>query len=78
MAKDYQKILRRLPELLNENTQLLLCANSPELSEQAFKELIAEHTQGAICFVERLKPTDGFVEVDSDRSLKALVYKTAN
>ncbi|MAD05377.1 MAG: 23S rRNA methyltransferase [Pseudoalteromonas sp.] len=78
LTKDYQKILRRLPELLNENTQLLLCANSPELSEQAFKELIAEHTQGAICFVERLKPTDGFVEVDSDRSLKALVYKTAN
>ncbi|MEQ5874075.1 class I SAM-dependent methyltransferase [Pseudoalteromonas sp. NFXS39] len=78
LTKDYQKILRRLPELLNENTQLLLCANSPELSEQAFKELIAEHTQGAIFFVERLKPTDGFVEVDSDRSLKALVYKTAN
>lgn len=78
LTKDYQKILRRLLELLNENTQLLLCANSPELSEQAFKELIAEHTQGAICFVERLKPTDGFVEVDSDRSLKALVYKTAN
>ncbi|WP_062569989.1 class I SAM-dependent methyltransferase [Pseudoalteromonas arabiensis] len=77
LTKDYQKILRRLPELLNENTQLLLCANSPELSEQAFKDLITEHTQGAISFVERLAPTDGFVEVDSDRSLKALVYKSA-
>lgn len=77
LTKDYQKILRRLPELLNENTQLLLCANSPELSEQAFKDLITEHTQGAISFVERLSPTDGFVEVDSDRSLKALVYKSA-
>ena len=77
LTKDYQKILRRLPELLNENTQLLLCANSPELSEQAFKDLITEHTQGAISFVERLAPADGFVEVDSDRSLKALVYKSA-
>lgn len=77
LTKDYQKILRRLPELLNENTQLLLCANSPELSEQAFKDLITEHTQGAISFVERLAPTEGFVEVDSDRSLKALVYKSA-
>ena len=63
LTKDYQKILRRLPELLNENTQLLLCANSPELSEQAFKDLITEHTQGAISFVERLAPTEGFVEV---------------
>ena len=78
LTKDYQKILRRLPELLNENTQLLLCANSPELSEQAFKDLISDLTQGAISFVERLAPTDGFVEIDSDRSLKALVYKTAN
>ncbi len=77
LTKDYQKILRRLPELLNDNTQLLLCANSPELSEQAFKDLITEHTQGAISFVERLAPTEGFVEVDSDRSLKALVYKSA-
>ena len=77
LTKDYQKILRRLPELLNENTQLLLCANGPELSEQAFKDLITEHTQGAISFVERLAPTEGFVEVDSDRSLKALVYKSA-
>ncbi|WP_075594140.1 class I SAM-dependent methyltransferase [Pseudoalteromonas sp. PAB 2.2] len=76
LTKDYQKILRRLPELLNENTLLLLCANSPEMSEQAFKALIAEHTEGAITFVERLAPTAGFIEVDSDRSLKALVYKT--
>lgn len=77
LTKDYQKVLRRLPELLNDHTQLLLCANSPELSEASFKALIDEHTQGAIEFVERLAPTHGFVDVDSDRSLKALVYKTA-
>ncbi|MDP2636582.1 MULTISPECIES: class I SAM-dependent methyltransferase [unclassified Pseudoalteromonas] len=76
LTKDYQKVLRRLPELLTCDTQLLLCANSPELSEHAFKALIEEHTQGAITFVERLAPTSGFVEVDSDRSLKALIYKT--
>ncbi|MCQ8877654.1 class I SAM-dependent methyltransferase [Pseudoalteromonas shioyasakiensis] len=77
LTKDYQKVLRRLPELLNSSSQLLLCANSPELSEHAFKALIAEHTQGAIEFVERLAPTAGFIEIDSDRSLKALVYKTS-
>lgn len=77
LTKDYQKVLRRLPELLNSNTQLLLCANSPELSESAFKALIAEHTHDAIEFVERLAPTAGFIEIDSDRSLKALIYKTS-
>ncbi|MCQ8818629.1 class I SAM-dependent methyltransferase [Pseudoalteromonas agarivorans] len=78
LTKDYQKVLRRLPELLCDTTQLLLCANSPELSENAFKALINEHTQGAIEFVERLAPTARFVEVDSNKSLKALVYKTAH
>jgi len=77
LTKDYQKVLRRLPELLSDTTKLLLCANSPELSEDAFKALITEHTQGAIEFVERLAPTARFIEVDSDRSLKALVYKTS-
>jgi 23S rRNA (cytosine1962-C5)-methyltransferase len=77
LTKDYQKVLRRLPELLCDTTQLLLCANSPELSEEAFKALINEHTQGAIEFVERLAPTERFIEVDSDRSLKALIYKTS-
>ena len=76
LTKDYQKVLRRLPELLNDTTQLLLCANSPELTENDFKALIEEHTQGAIEFVKRLEPTDRFIEIDSDKSLKALVYKT--
>jgi 23S rRNA (cytosine1962-C5)-methyltransferase len=78
LTKDYQKVLRRLPELLNQTTKLLLCANSPELSEDAFKALIDEHTQGAITFVERLAPTDRFIEIDSDKSLKALVYKMSH
>jgi 23S rRNA (cytosine1962-C5)-methyltransferase len=78
LSKDYQKVLRRLPDLLNVTTKLLLCANSPELSEEAFKALVAEHTEGAIEFVERLAPTTRFIEVDSDRSLKALVYKTSS
>lgn len=77
LTKDYQKVLRRLPELLSDTTQLLLCANSPELSEEAFKALITEHTEGAIEFVERLAATERFIEVDRDRSLKALVYKTS-
>jgi len=77
LTKDYQKVLRRLPELLCDTTQLLLCANSPELSEEDFKVLINEHTQGAIEFVERLAPTARFIEVDSNKSLKALIYKTS-
>ncbi len=75
LTKDYQKILRRLPELVHENTLLLLCANCPEMPEQVFRELIREHAGEAFAFVERLPAAPGFTEVNPDRSLKALIYK---
>ncbi|ATC94201.1 class I SAM-dependent methyltransferase [Pseudoalteromonas tunicata] len=75
LTKDYQKIIRRLPELMAPDSVVLLCANSPELSEPAFKALIAAHCDNQLIFIERLAAAPGFIEVDSDRSLKALVYK---
>lgn len=75
LTKDYQKILRRLPEIVNHDAQLLLCANSPDLSEQAFIALIAEHAGDDFIFNHRLENSQGFPEKDNDRNLKALVYK---
>ncbi|PAJ74162.1 23S rRNA methyltransferase [Pseudoalteromonas sp. NBT06-2] len=75
LTKDYQKILRRLPEILMDKARLLLCANSPELSLQSFKNLISEHAGENFSFIERLVPAPNFVELDEDRSLKALVYQ---
>jgi len=75
LTKDYQKILRRLPEILTDKAQLLLCANSPELSLQSFKNLISEHAGENFSFIDRLVPAPNFVELDDDRSLKALVYQ---
>ena len=75
LTKDYQKILRRLPEILTDNAQLLLCANSPELSLQSFKDLISEHAGAKFTFKQRLQPSPNFIESDDDKSLKALVYQ---
>lgn len=75
LTKDYQKILRRLPEIVNHDAQLLLCANSPDLSEQAFIALIAEHAGEGFIFDHRLENSRGFPEKDNDRNLKALVYR---
>lgn len=74
LTKDYQKILRRLPDIVIEGSQLLLCANSPDLSEAAFKELIAAHAGENFVFERRLENSQGFPEKDNDRNLKALVY----
>jgi len=78
LTKDYQKILRRLPEILTDNAQLLLCANSPELSLQSFKDLISEHAGEKFVFKQRLNPAPNFIELDDDRSLKALIYQFEN
>ncbi len=74
LTKDYQKILRRLTEILSHDAKVLLCANSPELSEQSFKALIDEHVNGNFKFITRLSPAPNFIEADENRSLKALVY----
>lgn len=74
LTKDYQKILRRLPEIVIDGTQLLLCANSPDLSEQGFKALITEHAGDDFIFEKRLENSQGFPEKDNDRNLKALIY----
>ena len=74
LTKDYQKILRRLTDIVIEGTQLLLCANSPDLSEAAFKELIAAHAGDDFVFNYRLENSVGFPEKDNDRNLKALIY----
>lgn len=74
LTKDYQKILRRLPDIVSDGAELLLCANSPDLSEEDFKTLIAEHAGDDFVFNYRLENSDGFPEKDNDRNLKALIY----
>lgn len=76
LTKDYQKILRRLPDLCHSNTQLLLCANSPDISENQFIEMISDATEGRLSFVERLPAAPRFEEPDG-ANLKALVYRLA-
>ena len=73
LTKDYRKILRRLPELCNNGSQLLLCANSPEVSESEFRAMIEEGTNGKLRFSHRLAAAPRFEE-PKGANLKALVY----
>lgn len=74
LTKDYQKILRRLPELCHNDTQLLLCANSPDVSESMFIEMIELATEGKLSLVERLPAAPSFEEQDG-ANLKAMMYR---
>lgn len=73
-TKDYEKIIKRLPEIASSECTLLACLNSPDLDSDFVIDLIKEHA-AEFEFVKRLDNVDEFVSIDEDRSLKNLVFK---
>ncbi len=73
-AKDYTKILRRIPQLASSGADILCCLNSPELDE-AFIDgcMVAE---GVPCEkVQRLPANKDFPDVDPQKQLKLMHYR---
>lgn len=74
LTQDYAKILRRLPELLNEGGTVLACVNDPGIGAQFLIDGMAEQAPG-LKFVERLENPPEFPEVEVGGGLKALVFR---
>ena len=74
LTKDYQRVVRRLPELLSENGTVLACMNDPALGSGF---LIDGVTQDApsLHLVQRLDNPPEFPDADVECGLKALVFK---
>jgi 23S rRNA (cytosine1962-C5)-methyltransferase len=75
-TKDYIKLIRRLPELLEPQGHVLLCLNAPELDAQFLRNLVAEAAP-SLKFVERLANPVAFADVDPEKSLKVLHFQNA-
>mgnify|MGYP000199150865 CR=1 FL=1 len=73
-TKDYGRLLRRLPELLQTGGHALLCLNAPELGMDFLQEQV-RIASPALDFVERLPNPAVFADVSPDRSLKVLLYR---
>nr|WP_298141569.1 class I SAM-dependent methyltransferase [uncultured Pseudomonas sp.] len=76
LSQDYQKILRRLPELLSVGGQVLACVNDPQTRAEFLIEGVAEHAPG-LRFVQRLDNPPEFADRDPQGGLKALVFELA-
>ncbi|WP_044872617.1 class I SAM-dependent methyltransferase [Pseudomonas sp. LFM046] len=74
LTRDYQKILRRLPELLTENGVVLACVNDPGIGPDFLVQGMAAEAP-ELRFVERLENPPEFEDIDPDAGLKALVFK---
>jgi len=75
-TKDYIKLIRRLPDLLEPQGHVLLCLNAPELDSQFLHAQVAEAAP-SLKFVERLANPTAFADIDPEKSLKVLHYQNA-
>lgn len=73
MSKDYQRILRRLPELLAAQGQVLACVNSPMVSSDFLIDGMKQEAP-QLSFQYRLENPPEFADIDPEASLKALVF----
>ncbi|RBP80537.1 methyltransferase domain-containing protein [Marinomonas rhizomae] len=74
LTKDYQKILRRLPELLTPNGQVLACVNDPSIPAQFLIDGMREEAPSLV-YQYRLDNPPEFLDIDIESGLKALIFQ---
>lgn len=74
LDRDYQKILRRLPELLTPAGTVLACINDPDTGPDFLIDGVAAQAP-ALRFHERLENPPEFPDISADSGLKALVFR---
>jgi 23S rRNA (cytosine1962-C5)-methyltransferase len=77
IKRDYPKIMRRLPELLNAGGQALLCLNSPDLDFQFIYDALAEHCPQAKV-IGTIQPPNEFTNIDLGKGLKCVLVEFDN
>lgn len=74
IARDYQKIIRRIPEIMSPGGQLMLCLNSPVLDENFLLGTVAAECPECR-FIERLPNPEVFREAMPGRGLKVMLFE---
>jgi 23S rRNA (cytosine1962-C5)-methyltransferase len=73
-TKDYARLIKRLPDLLEAGGHALLCLNAPELGLDFVQSQVAALAP-ELRFFERVANPEVFADIDNDRALKVLVYE---
>jgi len=74
IKRDYKKIIQRIPELMNPNANLMLCLNSPDLSEEFLFETVEGFCPECV-YIEKIKNPDVFKEAEAGKGLKTLLFR---
>jgi len=74
IERDYKKIIKRLPELMANNSDVLLCLNSPDLSEEFLLAEVARECPQ--CQYQcRIANPEVFIEAEAGKGLKVLYFR---
>jgi len=73
IERDYKKIIKRIPELMSANAELLLCLNSPDLDEEFLLAEVARECPECI-FQEKIVNPTVFKEAEQGKGLKVLRF----
>ncbi len=76
IEKDYSKIMRRLPQLLNSKGYALICLNSPYLGLDFIHKNMREACP-QLQFIERIHAPEVYQDIDAEKGLKMLVFQIA-
>ncbi|MFI8393799.1 class I SAM-dependent methyltransferase [Pseudomonas sp. NPDC078863] len=74
LTKDYQRVLRRLPELLTAQGTVLACMNDPSFGSDFLIDGVTQEAP-SLRFDHRLDNPPEFPDVDQESGLKALVFQ---
>ena len=74
LTKDYQRVLRRLPELLGSEGTVLACMNDPAFGADFLIEGVTREAP-SLRFERRLENPPEFPDADIECGLKALVFR---
>ena len=73
LTKDYQRVLRRLPDLLTAQGTVLACMNDPAFGADFLIDGVTREAP-SLQFIERLENPPEFPDADIECGLKALVF----
>lgn len=74
IQRDYGKIIRRIPQLVQPGGLVMLCLNSPDLDEKFLFDTVQEDCPDCQ-FVERLAAPKVYREAHQGKGLKVLIFK---
>ena len=74
IQRDYGKIIKRIPQLLEANGYALLCLNSPDLDEAFLLNEVASHCP-ELQFIEKLANPAVFIEAQQGKGLKVMLFQ---